>query len=230
MGVMAGFMTHEFEKALGSLKEAASALDELSSIAPRLRESAAVVRRNELSLANYLDYMRLFVSKSREARPQEFKARAQVSLAAKTLGSLADAHGIQIEVDIDSKLMGPFVPVAAYNGVVINLVSNAMKALVPKLSDQPRRIRVYATNDSQRHTLVCSDNGIGIPDYLRMRIWDPLFTTTADDDNPLGSGLGLGLSVVKQVVTKLGGRIELMSEAPPDFITSFRVSLPLRSD
>jgi signal transduction histidine kinase len=121
--------------------------------------------------------------------------------------------------------------VAAYNGIVMNLMTNAMKALIPKVPGEPRRIRLYATNEGAHHTLVCADNGIGIPGYVRTRIWDPLFTTTAstDEDNPLGSGLGLGLSVVKQVVQGLGGRIELLEEAPPGFATAFKVTLPLEA-
>jgi signal transduction histidine kinase len=76
---------------------------------------------------------------------------------------------------------------------------------------------------------VCSDNGIGIPDYLRDRIWDPLYSTSAggDEDNPLASGLGLGLSLVQQVVKKMKGTIELLDEAPPTFMTAFRVTFPL---
>lgn len=226
MGVMAGFMTHEFEKALGTLKKVARDLRKFAKFSPELKQVAEDVLENESSLANYLEYMRLFVNKAREPRPQDFKAKAQISVATGTLVSLASAHDIDIVVDVDPKLPGPFVPLAAYHGIIINLVSNAMKALVPKVGPAARKIRIYATNEGDRHVLVCADNGIGVPEYLRDRIWDPLFTTTADDENPLGSGLGLGLSVVQRVVSKIGGRIELMETAPPGFVTAFRVALP----
>ena len=70
---------------------------------------------------------------------------------------------------------------------------------------------------------------IGIPDYLRARVWDPLYTTTNDgaEENPLGSGLGLGLSVVRDVVRKLHGTIRLLDAPPPGYSTAFRVALPL---
>lgn len=229
MGVMAGFMTHEFEKSLGDLKEAAQSIRRLVHLEPGLLERANAILKSEKALANQLDYMRFFVTKAREARLENFKAHAQVALAAATLGNLTEAHHIRIDIDISAKLPGPHIPLAAYNGIVINLVSNAMKALIPKRSKEQRRIRIYATNDEQRHTLVCMDNGIGIPDYLRTRIWDPLFTTTADGENPLGSGLGLGLTLVQRVVSNLSGRIELLDVAPPGFTTAFRVSLPLKS-
>lgn len=229
MGVLAGFMTHEFEKAMRSLRDAAGLMRKVGGKNKMLSESADQILEMEQSLAHYMDYMRLFIGKARQPKAQEFKTQSQVSLVVDTLGAIAKSHHIHVDVDIDRNLPGPVMPVAAYHGIVANLVSNALKALVPKVSSEPRKVRLYATNDGTRHILVCADNGIGIPEYLRARIWDPLFTTTSadDDDNPLGSGLGLGLSVVRQVVKHMRGSIELMDSPPPGFVTAFRVALPL---
>lgn len=230
MGVMAGFMTHEFEKAMDILSRAADGLEKLSILDAKLSGIATEIHAHEKALANYLDYMRLFIDRARNPVPQSFKAFAQVSLASKTLSPIADGHDVDVGIDIEPKLAGPSIPIAAYNGIVINLVSNAIKALVPKVSDEGRKIRLYATNDASHHVLVCADNGIGIPPYLRTRIWDPLFSTTKsgnDVENPMASGLGLGLSVVSEVVKKMGGKIELMDTPPPGYTTSFKVTLPL---
>lgn len=230
MGVMAGFMTHEFEKAMDTLTQAASTLAEAAKRVPALKEASEEILRHEQALANYLDYMRVFIDRARNPKPQSFKSFAQVSLATKTLSPIVKAHGIELDIAIDAKLPGPSMPIAAYNGIVINLVSNAVKALVPKVTNEKRLIRIYAVNDSTNHTIVCADNGIGIPDFLKSRIWDPLFSTTKmgnDVDNPMASGLGLGLSVVKQVVNKMGGRIDLMDAAPPGYSTAFKITLPL---
>ncbi|WP_420473700.1 sensor histidine kinase [Noviherbaspirillum sp. ST9] len=231
MGVMAGFMTHEFEKAMDILSQAAARLKALAAKDRSLGAASEEVSAHEHALANYLDYMRIFIDRARHPVPQSFKSFAQASRAAKTLGPIIDAHGIKTEIEIDAKLPGPLMPIAAYNGIVINLVSNAVKALVPKVSDDDRKIRIYAVNDATNHILVCADNGIGIPDFLRQRIWDPLFSTTSQGntaDNPMASGLGLGLSVVKQVVSKMGGKIDLMESAPPGYNTAFKVTLPLQ--
>lgn len=229
MGIMAGFMTHEFEKAMHSLKGAAAQIRALAKQDPKLQRAAESISKTENAIAHYMDYMRLFVNRARQPQPQQFKANAQVTLVADTLQVTAKDHDIDIEIDIDSRLAGPHMPLAAYHGIVVNLLSNAMKALIPKVSGDQRRIRIFATNDSNKHVLVCADNGIGIADYLKPRIWDPLFTTTAQDNNPLGSGLGLGLSVVQNVVKQLRGRIELLDTAPPGFTTAFRVTLPLQT-
>ncbi len=229
MGIMAGFMTHEFEKAVGTLSEAAVVIQELAAHDHRLANTATKLRAMESALAHYMDYMRVFIGRARQPRAESFKSKAQVQFIVNTLRSISQTHNVDVTVDIDPSLPGPRIPIAAYHGVVVNLISNALKALVPKISNEPRKVRVYATNEGAKHVLVCSDNGIGIPGYLRDRIWDPLYSTSAaaDEDNPLASGLGLGLSLVQQVVKKMKGTIELLEEAPPTFMTAFRVTFPL---
>jgi len=229
MGVMAGFMTHEFDKTLESIHSAGQILKLLARAHPELLEEAETVLRNEKILGQQAEYMRLYVGAARKIAITPFRAKAQLNVATRTLGSLAEDHDIKIEIDVDSKLPGPSIPLAAYHGVAVNLVSNAMKALVAKAGDDERRIKIFAVNDDDEHVLVCADNGIGIPLFLRDRIWDPLYTTTenSDERNPLTSGLGLGLPLVKRVVNSVGGKIELLKKAPPGFSTAFRVAFPI---
>ncbi|WLG51113.1 sensor histidine kinase [Pseudomonas sp. FP1742] len=229
MGVMAGFMTHEFDKTLESIHNVGSILQRLAVDHPELADDAALVLKNEVALAQQAEYMRLYVGASRNITVTPFKAKSQLNVAIRTLTALAEEHDIDIEIDVDARLPGPAVPLAAYHGVAINLISNAMKALVARVNSSNRKIKVYAVNDETKHVLVCADNGIGIPEYLQGRIWDPLFTTTEnlDERNPLNSGLGLGLAVVKRVVDGVGGKVELMKKSPPGFVTAFRVSFPV---
>ena len=232
MGIMAGFMTHEFEKAVSTLSQAARVIEGLASRDPRLAGSASKLTAMESTLAHYMDYMRVFIGRARQPRAQAFKANAQVQLIVNTLASISQTHNVDVKININPSLPSPLIPIATYHNIVVNLISNALKALVPKISDEPRKVRVYATNEGSKHVLVCADNGIGIPEYLRDRIWDPLYSTSAgaDEDNPLASGLGLGLSLVQQVVKKMKGTIELLDEAPPTFETAFRVTFPLNEN
>jgi CheY-like chemotaxis protein len=65
------------------------------------------------------------------------------------------------------------------------------------------------------------DTGVGIPAEAQARVFEPFFTTKGPD-----KGIGLGLSVVHGIVTRHGGRIELVSR--PDAGTTFRIFLPYR--
>jgi signal transduction histidine kinase len=63
-----------------------------------------------------------------------------------------------------------------------------------------------------------TDNGPGIPEEVKSRIFDPFFTT-----KPVGKGTGLGLDIVRRLVDKNDGLIDVQSEPGR---TEFRVSLP----
>jgi two-component system NtrC family sensor kinase len=64
------------------------------------------------------------------------------------------------------------------------------------------------------------DNGTGIPEEVRARIFNPFFTT-----KPVGEGTGLGLSMSHDIVVKQhGGRIEVQTE--PGLFTEFVITLP----
>jgi signal transduction histidine kinase len=90
-----------------------------------------------------------------------------------------------------------------------------------------RRITFHAWNDDGDHYLTVSDTGIGIPTVLRTRVFDPLFTTTATNRDPLGSGLGLGLTLVKRAVETYQGDVAVI-DPPEGYATCVRIRLPLR--
>jgi signal transduction histidine kinase len=69
---------------------------------------------------------------------------------------------------------------------------------------------------------VVEDTGSGIPDELKDKIFEPMFTT-----KPLGRGTGLGLSIVRDLVTgQLGGTIDLTSQlgVGTTFVLTFPVA------
>jgi signal transduction histidine kinase len=68
------------------------------------------------------------------------------------------------------------------------------------------------------------DHGHGIPAELRDKVFEPFFS--GDPTNRTKHGLGLGLSIVKSIVTSVGGRIEF--ESAVDKGTCFHVYLPSR--
>jgi PAS domain S-box-containing protein len=101
--------------------------------------------------------------------------------------------------------------------IVMNLVTNAFHAmedaggelrihLQEVQMDQPRRLPPAMTPGSYVRLSV-ADTGLGIPQALLDRIFDPFFTT-----KPKGKGTGMGLSVVRGIVQRCGGFIQVDSE------------------
>lgn len=227
LGVLAGFMTHEFEQTIFRLNEAIQILKGISKSHRDIQAKLVRLEDSKRHLESFLGYSKLFTSKLGDSGNTSFTAGPQIQLVLETLSSVKEKHGIDIEIQVPEDLPGPSVPLSAYSGILLNLLTNAYKALIARESSGPRKVRIIASSNGKRHRLVVADNGVGIPKRLQKRIWEPLFTTTSPDLNPMGSGMGLGLAIVQRVVTHIGGKVHLAETAPPGFNTAFEVELPL---
>lgn len=113
------------------------------------------------------------------------------------------------------------------NQVFMNILANAIDALDEgitqgKVSNQIPQIKIETEIDSQQMVVIrIGDNGIGIPEQLKQRLFEPLFTT-----KPVGKGTGLGLSIVRQIVVeKHNGTVKVNSQ--PGIGTEFKIAIPI---
>lgn len=90
--------------------------------------------------------------------------------------------------------------------VFLNLILNACHALREKGAPKQRLWLRTRVNGDGGIVAEVEDDGVGIPRAVRHRVFDPFFTT-----KPAGFGTGLGLAISRDVVTRLGGRIDLES-------------------
>jgi signal transduction histidine kinase len=130
-------------------------------------------------------------------------------LAAKARGKAA---AVTVEVPADLPRVRGFG--GELNQVWANLIDNALDAV-----GDGGRVAVTARADGSRVVVRVTDDGPGIPAELRSRIFDPFFTT-----KPVGKGTGLGLDIVRRLVDRNEGAIEV--ESVPGR-TEFRVALPM---
>ncbi|WP_373071644.1 ATP-binding protein [Zeaxanthinibacter enoshimensis] len=86
--------------------------------------------------------------------------------------------------------------------VVTNLVKNAIQA-VPEISDP--RILVTVSSEGKFVKISVADNGVGISDDVKDKVFEPKFTTKS-------SGMGLGLGMVKNIVETYKGSITFTSQ------------------
>src|SRR5690606_34443428 len=97
--------------------------------------------------------------------------------------------------------------------VFINLFQNALEAVDTKENDGRIEVRTHVEND--KVIITVSDNGPGMPQHIRDNLFSP-FNTSKE------KGLGLGLVIVKEIVTDYGGAIS--AESSPAG-TIFRIEL-----
>lgn len=105
--------------------------------------------------------------------------------------------------------------------VLFNLVLNARQAMLGK----PGTLTVQAeTLDDTTVAIRVKDTGSGIKPEDLERIWQPFFTTRRQGDRPDQRGIGLGLTICKDIIEELGGTIAV--ESQPGLGTTFILTLP----
>ena len=103
--------------------------------------------------------------------------------------------------------------------VLSNLVGNAIDALAS--CDRPKsRVWLQADTDWSVAVIRIGDNGPGISPEVRAHMFDREFTTKGQE------GSGIGLSVVRQIISQLGGNVDVVSD--PGRGTVVTVALPIR--
>jgi PAS domain S-box-containing protein len=118
--------------------------------------------------------------------------------------------------DVPSTLQGDW---QRLHQILINFANNAIKFT----QEGSVNIRIYM-HDADHWALAVADTGIGIPEDAQQYIFEP-FRQVDDSATREYGGAGLGLSIVKQLVTMMGGWIELESEEGKG--STFIVILPL---
>ncbi len=129
---------------------------------------------------------------------------------------------VETELDPDLPLV-PCLP-GAINQVLLNLVVNAAQAIEEdrkKSGGEKGSITLVTRHDGDYVEVQVRDNGPGIPESLRERIFNPFFTT-----KDVGIGTGQGLAIARSVVAdQHGGSLDF--ESNENGGTTFVVRLPL---
>ncbi|AFY45440.1 sensor histidine kinase [Nostoc sp. PCC 7107] len=111
---------------------------------------------------------------------------------------------------------------AQINQVFMNIISNAIDALIEQTNNPDKQIIIDTLKlDGNYIKISIKDNAYGIPLDIQHKLFDPFFTT-----KPVGKGTGLGLSICYQIVEKHQGKIEVISEI--DKGTEFAITLPIK--
>ena len=227
LGVVAGFMTHEFGVALAELESVKRMLETLAKKQAGVGETANALAKHIRQLEEFVTYSSGYIRGARTVPAKPYPVMPRLRQVKRVFGKYAAERGIDVELEAERGMEAPLVPVSLYNGLALNLFTNALKAVTAKTGDARGRIEFRAWNDERWHHLEVSDTGIGIPAALRERVFDALFTTTGSKNDPLGSGMGLGLTLVRRGAEAFGGRATVV-QAGDGFSTAVRIRLPLR--
>jgi signal transduction histidine kinase len=153
--------------------------------------------------------------------PEPVDLERSLSDALAVLAGKARAKSVGLVLDVQPGL----APIRAVGGelnqVWANLIENAIDA-----APGGGQVTIRAGREGDDQIVRVIDNGPGIPPEIQTRIFDPFFTT-----KPVGQGTGLGLDIVRRLVRRAEGRIEMSSKpGHTEFRVGFEAPSPEQDD
>lgn len=140
-----------------------------------------------------------------------------VAEALSLLANTPSAAGVDIQYRGDGAFDPVLIDKVQIQQVVINLVSNALRAMK---DCELKALHVIARQTADRITLAISDTGPGVPEADKAKIFDPFFRRSE-------TGMGLGLAVARRIAVAHGGEIRVDNKTEGG--ATFTMSLPRRA-
>jgi len=212
VGGLLAEIVHEIRNPLVSIKTFLHLLgEEDGARASEFREIAIdELRRIERLLEVVMQH-------ARPPAPQSADAIAEIEPALRSVAQLATlraaARGVAVELALEGEVPPACMAPDALRQVLLNLALNAIEA-----SEAGATVRLLAAPCESGVAIAVEDEGPGVPEALRARLFEPFFSTKSRAG-------GLGLAITRRLVEEAGGAIEIQDRAPRG--SRFRVTLPL---
>ncbi len=149
------------------------------------------------------------------ARPQS----VQPVDAASVIGDVLKARAGELEDRCARVHVASGLPVVACHRAYLsqvfdNLISNSLKFAVP---DRPPTITITASTQDHLACFAVSDNGVGIPEGQRERVFDPFVRLQPEETQ----GSGIGLTIVRRIIELYGGRVWIDADGSAGCMVKF---------
>ena len=209
IGQVSASIAHDLRNPLGTVRNAAYYLERrLPKDQPEVAEYLGIINQ-EIAAADRIITNLLAVARAKEPVKQHVDVGQAIREA---LAGTGRAKAVRLRMSLAPE---PFIIRAdpdQLGQVFRNLVTNAVEAM-----DGGGEIVVEAAREADGDSIVLRDTGPGVPQEIRETDFEPLVTTKA-------KGIGLGLTICRQIIEQHGGGIELIDKDKPG--AAFRIRLP----
>lgn len=183
------------------------------------REAIGELTQNlERQVSFLTEVMSVDARRRRRRLPVEKRVHSAVQLLASQLKQCSQV----LEVEIDPELKTPPMFSSELLGILINVLSNAIKAAGPS-----GLIRVRASESDTHLVLSIANTGEAVNLNESGRWFEPFESTTSDIDEILGQGMGLGLPIVRRILDQYAGNAKFVTPKQ-GFATQLNICIPLR--
>jgi signal transduction histidine kinase len=216
IGRMASSISHDLRHSLAAIVANAEFLCEAGLTGDQREELYQEVRLAVNQMTDLIDSLLEF-SRTRESlRPSHGKVADCVQRVLQSIKTRPEFHNVAIDFVPDGEIAGWF-DARKLERALYNLVLNACEAVSPKHGHIDVNLRATANGVEIR----VADDGRGIPESIRDRLFQPFVSYGKEN------GTGLGLTVVQKIVQDHGGNVTV--EKTSEHGTVFKVLLPLAS-
>jgi len=221
-------VSHELRTPLTVISSAADNIaDGLVQGSEKISQYGAALKRQAAQLRELVEQILMF-SATQENRQgcnqRSAQAADAVDLALENSAELIRDANCTVDCEVNRDLPEVLIDVQALSRCLQNLIGNAIK-----YGGNERWIGIEARSAEDEGAVIIrvTDRGIGMRTEDLKKIFEPFYRTTAVRDAQI-HGNGLGLSVARNIVESMGGRISVQSE--PGRGSSFIVHLPAASE
>lgn len=239
LGISALAFHHEIKQHLGRI---GSGMDDLVNDWKIMDEedkieSAKDAREDALSMLELNKYIREFASLFRGAKGarkkrEEIDFKESIESFKKGFGRILEFEEIDLEVIMGpSRFNGMYLNRASWESIMLNLISNSIKA-IGQVERNNKYIKISFEKDDTWLKILVRDNGMGIEQENFERIFDELWTSYKNIEDP---GTGMGMTIVREIISEdYGGEIVVKSstyekEEPGKGKTAIQIKIPLES-
>ena len=208
LGTLTAGISHEINQPLAALKMVSDGalywLNKNDTVSiQEIKEELSEISGQASRIDNIVKHMRTLAKPDRDFNRESVNINDVVQKIFTLIGSQLAAHKIAVKRDLYKSLPNISTIPTLVEQIGINLVMNAMQAL-DGMDNENKNITIKSGMRDGNCALEFLDNGPGIPPEHINRIFDPFFTTKIGSE-----GMGLGLSIVQNFVSALGGLISV---------------------
>ena len=189
----------------------------------KLRETLTVATDLKRGLERQAAYLIDIETPDARRRRSRQRLHERFDAAVRLVKHQADRRDIDIDNQIPSELRSPPMFAAEVTAVFANLLTNAVKA-----AGKDGRIHASAGNDGDHIRIRIQNTGDAVQLDESERLFKPFESTTLEVDSVLGQGMGLGLTITRNLLENYGASIDFVHPTDP-FATAIEVTLPGRS-
>jgi signal transduction histidine kinase len=151
---------------------------------------------------------------------QPFRPAELIDNVFNEMTKIAKDKGLELSTQLDTALPYTLVgDISRLQQISVNLINNAIK-----FTEKGEVIFRTGRSGPKHWVLEVQDTGIGIPDEELSQIFDSFYQVDSSVTRKRG-GFGLGLSIVEQLVTLMGGKVAVKSQVGQG--STFTVTLPI---